>query len=80
MAPMNSLRLPLRTAAQSLKYGATRSFHQTRPATQAVVKHAKADWGRQARRIGDVAVFYFPWYTVVLGWVFAAEYVLDGHM
>ncbi|KAF4633549.1 hypothetical protein G7Y89_g4569 [Cudoniella acicularis] len=43
-------------------------------------KVAKADWGRQARRLGDAAMFYFPAYAILLGWPLLAEEVLDGRM
>ncbi|KAL2071103.1 hypothetical protein VTL71DRAFT_12338 [Oculimacula yallundae] len=41
---------------------------------------AKADWGRQGKRLGDALMFYFPCMGLVMGWPLIAEYVMDGHM
>ncbi|KAK0102266.1 hypothetical protein ONS95_005888 [Cadophora gregata] len=47
------------------------------PTTQ---KPARGDWGRQARRVGDSAMFYFPFMGLVLSWPVIAEQFLDGKM
>ncbi|KAF7545155.1 hypothetical protein G7046_g9624 [Stylonectria norvegica] len=41
---------------------------------------AKPDWGKEARRVGGQALFFFPGFAVVLGWPFAAEAIFDGHL
>ncbi|KAH8687945.1 hypothetical protein BGZ60DRAFT_522577 [Tricladium varicosporioides] len=43
-------------------------------------KAAPADWGRQARRLGDASMFYFPFFALVIGWPLLAEELVDGHM
>jgi len=43
-------------------------------------KAAPADWGRQVRRVGDAAMFFFPGFALVLGWPLIGEAMLDGHI
>ncbi|PVH89090.1 hypothetical protein DL98DRAFT_508233 [Cadophora sp. DSE1049] len=45
------------------------------PTTQ---KAARGDWGKQARRLGDAAMFYFPFMGLVLSWPVIVEQFLDG--
>ncbi|KAE8449853.1 hypothetical protein EG329_007330 [Mollisiaceae sp. DMI_Dod_QoI] len=44
------------------------------------MKAAPADWGRQFRKLGDAALFYFPGFALVLGWPLIGEAMLDGHI
>jgi len=41
---------------------------------------APADYKRLAKRVGGVAMIYFPWYAVVLGWPLAAEKMVGKHL
>jgi len=42
--------------------------------------HAKADWGRQFRHLGDASMIFFPAIALFLGWPLVAEKIVDGHM
>ncbi|PQE23612.1 pantothenate transporter liz1 protein [Rutstroemia sp. NJR-2017a BVV2] len=41
---------------------------------------APADYKKLAKRVGGVAMIYFPWYAVVLGWPLAAEKMVGQHL
>ncbi|KAK3327404.1 hypothetical protein B0T19DRAFT_421643 [Cercophora scortea] len=43
-------------------------------------KSQAADWGRHVRRVGGIGVIFFPAIFTFLGWPYAAELLLDGHM
>ncbi|KAG4436780.1 hypothetical protein IFR05_007755 [Cadophora sp. M221] len=40
----------------------------------------KGDWAKQGRRLGDAAMFYFPFMGLVLSWPLIGEKILDGKM
>ncbi|CAM1500808.1 Fc.00g099700.m01.CDS01 [Cosmosporella sp. VM-42] len=43
-------------------------------------KPAKPDWGKEFKRVGSQALFFFPGLAVVLGWPLAAQAIFDGHL
>ncbi|KAK3686051.1 hypothetical protein B0T22DRAFT_482961 [Podospora appendiculata] len=43
-------------------------------------KSQAGDWGKQVRRVGSVGVIFFPAIFTFLGWPYAAELIMDGHM
>jgi len=41
---------------------------------------ARPDWGKQARHVGETAIFFFPAAALLLGWPLLAKKAIDGRV